>query len=235
MEVKYGDLAQHLAQTIKTPITPPKQLLIGIAGAPGSGKSTTCKQLCHILNTIHSISTVILPMDGFHYYKRELDQMENPHLAYARRGSPFTFNSEKFYQTICELKENHQVMVPSFDHSVGDPIENDISITPSHRIVLIEGNYILFDRISKEQDPINEWRKDCKPLLDELWFIDCDVDMAMERVVKRHKKAMQLTTEEATLRANQNDRPNALSIETLSKKYAQRLIASENDGTFENT
>jgi hypothetical protein len=32
---------------------------------------------------------------------------------------------------------------PSFDHAVGDPREDDIHITLQHRVILIEGNYLL--------------------------------------------------------------------------------------------
>ena len=32
---------------------------------------------------------------------------------------------------------------PSFDHRVGDPVDDDIVVEPEHRVVLIEGNYVL--------------------------------------------------------------------------------------------
>ena len=35
---------------------------------------------------------------------------------------------------------------PSFDHAVGDPKEAEIHIKPQHRIVLIEGNYLLLGK-----------------------------------------------------------------------------------------
>ena len=34
-------------------------------------------------------------------------------------------------------------LFPSFDHAVGDPKEAEIQIEPHHRVVLIEGNYLL--------------------------------------------------------------------------------------------
>lgn len=36
-----------------------------------------------------------------------------------------------------------EVRVPSFDHGVGDPVEGDIAVSPSHRFVIVEGNYLL--------------------------------------------------------------------------------------------
>ena len=32
---------------------------------------------------------------------------------------------------------------PSFDHKIGDPVDDDIVVEPEHRVVLIEGNYVL--------------------------------------------------------------------------------------------
>lgn len=34
---------------------------------------------------------------------------------------------------------------PSFDHGVQDPVEDDIKISSRNKIVIIEGNYTLFD------------------------------------------------------------------------------------------
>ena len=33
--------------------------------------------------------------------------------------------------------------MPSFDHGVGDPVEGDIAVSPSHQFVIVEGNYLL--------------------------------------------------------------------------------------------
>lgn len=34
---------------------------------------------------------------------------------------------------------------PSFDHTIQDPIQDDISILSSLEVVVIEGNYVLLD------------------------------------------------------------------------------------------
>jgi len=44
---------------------------------------------------------------------------------------------------------------------------------------------------------------------DELWFIRCDLDIAMERVRVRHMKALGIGNKEATERIATNDRLNA--------------------------
>jgi pantothenate kinase len=32
---------------------------------------------------------------------------------------------------------------PSFDHALGDPVAGDIKVCKEHRVVLVEGNYLL--------------------------------------------------------------------------------------------
>ena len=50
---------------------------IALAGAPGSGKTTLSAQLSEALNR-DGVPTVVMPMDGFHYYRKELDMMPDP-------------------------------------------------------------------------------------------------------------------------------------------------------------
>ncbi|MEM9009144.1 MAG: hypothetical protein AAGE59_37270, partial [Cyanobacteria bacterium P01_F01_bin.86] len=45
---------------------------IGLAGAPGSGKSTTAQAMCQRLPE----KVTAIPMDGYHYYRRQLDAMD---------------------------------------------------------------------------------------------------------------------------------------------------------------
>jgi len=46
-----------------------------------------------------------------------------------------------------------------------------------HRIVLVEGNYLLCK--------FDEWAE-IEHLVDERWFVDVDIDISMQRVLKRH-------------------------------------------------
>ena len=112
MESTLNDLLTHVEKKIdfqnsrtivpeipKWPAASIQQYWIAVAGAPGSGKSTLCKELAASLNA-RGICTTVIPMDGFHFYRRELDQMPNSEEAHSKRGSHWTFNSTRLIQVI---------------------------------------------------------------------------------------------------------------------------------------
>ncbi|WIA16046.1 hypothetical protein OEZ85_012775 [Tetradesmus obliquus] len=195
--------------------------LVGIAGSPGSGKSTLAQQVaCRISQLCRqrgmSRTAAVAPMDGFHYYKKQLDAMPDPQEAYARRGTHWTFDGAAFVAAIRRLKQHGAAILPSFDHGVGDPIEDDIQIDAAqHAVVLVEGNYLFL-----EQDPWVQLRG----LFDDAWFVDCPVDLAMQRVYDR-QVAIGLAPDVSLGRIAGNDRPNAVLV-NASKGAARLLVPS---------
>lgn len=78
----------------------PFRYLVGVSGPPGGGKSTIAalvtdraNQLAAIGDSTLGAAAVMVPMDGFHYYRKELDAMDDPKEAHARRGAHWTFNA----------------------------------------------------------------------------------------------------------------------------------------------
>ena len=46
---------------------------IGVAGAGASGKSFFCQQMKKMLEEDYGIEALVVTMDGYHYYRSELD------------------------------------------------------------------------------------------------------------------------------------------------------------------
>jgi len=151
---------------------------------PGSGKTTFANKIIENINSKKSNPKFgkALPMDGFHFYKCELDQMKDVKEAYKRRGAPWTFNSTRFLACISRIKNDLETEIgyPSFDHRLGDPVEDDILIISETKLVIIEGLYLCHD--SKEDE---NWKK-INDQLNETWFIQCPISIAMKRILKRH-------------------------------------------------
>jgi len=190
------------------------RLLVGIAGVPGSGKSTTAHEVAQLLNEAGTAACV-LPMDGFHLYKSQLDAMPDPAQAHARRGAHWTFDGRRFVEHLRALRHRVSLRAPSFDHGVGDPVEEDIEIGLDVEVVLCEGNYLLL--------PEGPWGEAMQHF-DETWFIDCDLETAMGRVQAR-QLSIGLTPEQSRVRIETNDRPNALEIQR-TKDRAHVLVPS---------
>jgi pantothenate kinase len=83
-----------------------------------------------------------------------LATLPSPETAFRRRGAPFTFDADAFVQTIASLREcpvtqlhdpDLAILLPSFDHAVQDPVQNDICVPSSTKVIIVEGNYLLFD------------------------------------------------------------------------------------------
>lgn len=146
-------------------------------------------------------------MDGYHLTRSQLSALPNPTEAHFRRGASFTFDAPKFLSLVQRLREaptTTAILAPSFDHAVKDPKEDDIAILPQHRIVVLEGNYVALDK--------EVWR-DAAGLLDQVWFVKVDFDLARRRLRERHVKAgICKDLEEGDKRARENDLVNGVEI-----------------------
>ncbi len=193
--------------------------LLAIAGYPGSGKTTVARQWEEKANSILGPSSfMVVGMDGFHRTKEELRRMENPELAFARRGLPWTFNPESFLSKLRELKDSYgktPVGWPGFEHHIGDPVEDAVMIPKECKLILVEGIYTLL------RD--GEWAG-LEGLFAETWFLDTPLETAMERLYKRHREVWGMSEDEARARADGNDRLNCEYI-TPGRERADFLIA----------
>ncbi|KAK0727032.1 P-loop containing nucleoside triphosphate hydrolase protein [Lasiosphaeria miniovina] len=215
---------------------PDRRLIIAIAGIPGSGKTTLASVLTKALNTRHAALhgpgappvTAFVPMDGYHLTRAQLSAMPDPANAHARRGAEFTFDGAGFLRLVRALREplgpaTADVLAPSFDHAVKDPKEDDIAVHPTHRIVVLEGLYVLLD-----QEP---WRS-AAALTDERWFVEVNFSVARRRLARRHLAAGIVADLEAgDQRAVGSDLVNGEQIVRL-RLPVDEVVTSREDGRW---
>lgn len=165
--------------------------LIGINGAPGSGKTTIAKLLEKTLN-----NSIHLPLDGFHKYLNDLSIEQKK-----RRGSPETFDLLKFKESILKLKQTKSGLFPDFDHSKKDPEENKIQINNTHKYVIVEGLWIFLEEIN------------IKNLFDIKIYIECKNENMYRRLIKRHIEAgLEENEDNAYNRVKNNDELNYIYL-----------------------
>ena len=176
--------------------------IVAIAGLPGSGKSTLAEYLAARANALVGNQIQSVSMDGFHLSKADLLALPNSEQALARRGAPWTFDGHAFSQSLKDFKDQHASTLywPSFDHAVGDPIANDISIPSETQVLLVEGLYVLLSEYGFEK---------AFPLLDERWYIDSSYERSMHHLSLRHQRVWGLNEAQAKQRIARNDGLNA--------------------------
>jgi len=220
------------------------RVVIGLAGVPGSGKSTTAKMLAKAVDVrLGAGSGSAVSMDGWHYPKKSLDAFEDVEEAYRRRGSPFTFDTRALATTLRQLRAAaDDVLVPTFDHAKGDPVPGGQVVPAACRFVFVEGNYVGLDpRVTSiegrpgavmGEGPVEDWlpawlgpRERWDELeFDEVWYLDCLVPVALDRLQIRHQKAWGIDQAAAWQRIRGNDEPNAvLIVQFLSPSITRRI------------
>jgi pantothenate kinase len=143
---------------------PDRRAVLGIAGAPGAGKSTLAAALAAAVP-----GAVLVPMDGFHLPTAALAA----HGWVAERGTPRTFDRAGYVALLRALRTAADpVRAPDFDRSREEPVPDAIEV-PSGALVITEGNYLLL------------W-DDVRAMLDEAWFVEVPDDVRVERLVARH-------------------------------------------------
>ena len=156
----------------------PGRVVLGITGPPGAGKSTRTELLLTSLRADLGADAVgHLPMDGFHLADVQLERLGSRD----RKGAPDTFDVDGYVAALQRLHDqpDRTLFVPGFERELEQPLAAAIAISPSVRVVITEGNYLLL--------PDGGWEH-VRPLLAETWFVEVDSDVRRDRLVRRHEQ-----------------------------------------------
>lgn len=187
------------------------RVIVAIAGAPGSGKSTMAERLAGKLNGRQLGLAAVLPMDGYHY--------DDLHLVSAglrpRKGAPNTFDVGGLFHTLKRLRarDEAEVAVPVFDRQIEIARAGARLIPAEVPVIVAEGNYLLLD-----QAP---WDR-LLPLFDLTVMVDVPEHVLRARLRGRWER---LGMDEPAIRAKleENDLPNARAVREGSVAADYRL------------
>ncbi len=147
-----------------------RSIVVGLAGAQGSGKSTMAPRLAALLEK-RGLHTAILALDDFYLTRAErLALAETVHPLLATRGVPGTHDIGLLDRTLdAILAGNGKVAVPRFDKATDDRTSLGV-LAPPLEVVLLEGwcvgappqpDAALIDPVNdleRIEDPRGVWR-----------------------------------------------------------------------------
>lgn len=173
-----------------------RRIAIGLAGGPGTGKSTLAAELVAALNLAAPGSAALVPMDGFHMKHAKLEAMGQTDF----KGAPHTFEGAAFVAFLGRLKTaTEAVSGPGYSRKIEDTVDDAFTIAPGVRVLVVEGNYLLLG-----DAPWDE----VKALLDFSAFIVVPREMVRARLMKRHGEEGLFTEERNRAHIERNDLPN---------------------------
>lgn len=195
-----------------------RRFLLGLVGAPGAGKSTLAQALVEGLNAAGD-SACLVPMDGFHLAQAELERLGRAE----RKGAPDTFDAHGYVALLRRLRTpvpkgvggdglGEVVYAPEFRRELEEPVAGALAVPPAVPCVVTEGNYLLMDTPG--------WRE-VRPLLDEVWYVETDDALRLQRLVARHQQFGR-SADAAQAWVMRSDEANARLIEA-TRQHADRV------------
>lgn len=174
--------------------------ILGIAGAPGAGKSTLAAGLVAALGGRRAVA---VPLDGFHLADEELRRLGRAD----RKGAVDTFDGYGYLALLRRLREARDpgdpvVYAPRFDRRRETAVAGAIAVPPTVPLVITEGNWLL--------DRAAPWPA-IRGLFTETWFVDVEDELRLRRLIRRHQRSGK-TQVEAEAWAKGPDQRNAERI-----------------------
>ena len=148
--------------------------ILGVSGAQGSGKSTYCALLQHVLHAVHGWSVVTVSVDDLYLTRAERQRLgEQVHPLCAIRGLPGSHDvalGRALFESLANAGPNDVTRIPQFNKAVDDRVpEADFDVFVGRPdLVLFEGWCLGAVPGSEWQGPINE--REARDDPDARWY-----------------------------------------------------------------
>lgn len=167
-------LPSGVLQRAQALIASGQRKILGIAAAPGAGKSTLAESLQQALGE----QAQIVPMDGFHLANSELQRLGRS----GRKGAPDTFDAAGYVNLLRRIhgqQPGETIYAPEYRRELEEGIAGAVAIEARTPLIITEGNYLLLED--------GAWGA-VRSLLDEAWFLDIDSSLRQQRLLERHMR-----------------------------------------------
>lgn len=178
-------------------------LVVGIAGATGSGKTTIAQRLAA------EVDGAVALLQHDHYYR------DRPELTYEQRCAqnydhPDALETELLVEHLQRLRRREPVGVPVYDFTTHRRLPESTRVEAAP-IILVEGILVLADARLRE-------------LLDIKLFIDTDADIRVFRRVRRDIEQRGRSFDSVRQQYYATVRPMTIEFVEPSKRWADMII-----------
>ncbi|MDP8227184.1 MAG: uridine kinase [Candidatus Celaenobacter polaris] len=181
-----------------------KNIIIGIAGGTGSGKTTLAERIIEELN---EPNVFIIKQDAYYksYSALSFDERKNINFDH-----PDAFDTPLLMKHLNNLKNDFPIDMPQYDFANHLRKKETIPISP-HKVIMLEG-ILVFEN------------KELRNFLDIKIFVDTDADVRILRRIKRDIQDRGRTFESVYNQYMNTVRPMHLEFVEPSKKYADVIV-----------
>ncbi len=130
------------------------RVLVGFAGPTGSGKSVIAALFQQFSKQISlPLRFSVLGIDAFHYPNEYLELHTDTGGTKLRgvKGRYYTYDTAKLVSILKQFVAGEKVSLPSYSRITHDPIENVECIAEEKSLLLVEGLWLLFDKVGWEE------------------------------------------------------------------------------------
>jgi uridine kinase len=178
-------------------------LVVGIAGATGSGKTTVAQRLAADVPE----SAALLQHDSYYRDRADLTYEERCRLNF---DHPDALDTTLLVEHLGQLRRGEAVGVPLYDFTTHRRLAETTRVEPA-RILIVEGILVLADARLREHFDIK-------------LFIDTDADIRVFRRVRRDIEQRGRSFESVRQQYYSTVRPMTLEFVEPSKRWADMII-----------
>ncbi len=180
-------------------------IIIGIAGASGSGKSLLSNT---IVNELGSSRVSVISEDS---YYRDLKNLKKDERDQVNFDHPDAMDHDFLCEQLKQLREGQSIEVPEYDYSTHTRSANSKTISNSHKIIVLEGILLLTVEKIRQQ-------------LDISIYVDTDLDLCFIRRLKRDVIERGRTMESVVQQYQSTVRPMFMQFIEPTKRYADLIV-----------
>ena len=181
-----------------------KNILIGIAGGSGSGKTLVART---IVRDLGSTRVAIIDQDS---YYRDLDDIPIADRDLRNFDHPDAFDNELLKDHLRQLIAGESIEQPIYDYTRHARLKETKTIG-EHHVIVLEGILLFVDEELRE-------------MMDIKLFIDADPDIRLVRRIERDVRERGRAIESILRQYQATVRPMHLQFVEPSKRYADLIV-----------